>query len=226
MTTLDDYLEMPERGGLIPILNPLNVECTLYMLRLTPFDKYNRTDVESFLSTITNNWICAKENSKKLTEHFHCTIYDDVEEELLREKIRTFLKIKFTDPAKRGDANKQYNLTVADSVEKGINYTVKELNITYGSGMNPEYINKRLKASFQKFDKAVFAKKLEDIKKIFKESYQSIGELMERIVQLKAEYRQPINLIQIHQLALSCLVNRDPTQAENLVRRFLENKNL
>uniref|UniRef100_UPI0040481F8A hypothetical protein n=1 Tax=Shewanella sp. TaxID=50422 RepID=UPI0040481F8A len=163
---LEEYFEKRE-GGLIPILNPLNVECTLYMIRLTPDGRYNAVHIQKFLSSITDNWICARENSKKAKEHYHCTIYDRFEEEYVRSKIREFLLIYFPEPAKRGDANKQYNLTIADSVEKGINYTVKETDITYGKGMDPKYMEKRIKASFLKFDRASFQTKVEKLKKDF-----------------------------------------------------------
>lgn len=211
--------------GLLPIINPLNVECTqLYMLRLTPQGKYDRTELESWLGSITDNWVCAKENSKKLVEHFHCTIYDDLEEDQLREKIRIFLKKHFTDAPKRGDANKQYNLTVATSVEKALNYTVKELQITYGPGMDPLYMDKRIKASFLKFDKGEFSNKLEDLKKNFKESKMTLGDFMISFIQLKALYRQPINIGYAYQLALSCEVNRNPDVAEQYVSDYLNLK--
>lgn len=213
-------------GGLIPILNPLDVECTLYMLRLTPDGRYSKTHIEAFLGSLTENWVCAKENSKKAKEHYHCTIYDSFEEDFVRTKIREFLGVYFTEPPKRGDANKQYNLTIADSVEKGINYTVKELEITYGKGMNPEYMDKRIKASFLKFDRASFQLKIEKLKKDFKESYMSIGEFMEKFCILKSDYRQPINLTYVYQLAISCEINRDNKCAEKYVRNFLENKNI
>jgi len=224
---MDRFVETKLSGALIPILKPLDVECTLYMLRLTPLERYERTDIEMWLNTFTENWVCAKENSKKAKLHFHITIFDSFEEETLREKIRSFLLSKFPEPPKRGDANKQYNLTVAESVDKAINYTVKELDITYGTGMDPEYMKLRLKASFIKFDKHTFAKELEDLKQLYKTTDKmKIGEFMERFVLLKASYRQPINMNYIYQLAISCHVNKDNSQAEMYVRAFLENKNI
>jgi len=224
---MDRYLDDKVPGALIPILKPLEVECTLYMLRLTPLDKYERTHVEAWLSTFTNNWVCAREDSKKAKLHFHITIYDVFEEESLREKIRAFLVLYFTEPAKRGDANKQYNLTVAESVEKAINYTVKELDITFGSGMDKKYMEARIKASFLKFDRTTFAKELEELKQRYKTTdSMKLGDFMEQFVLLKASYRQPINMNYIYQLAISCHVNKDPSYAERYVRNFLENKNV
>ncbi|AXQ66576.1 MAG: putative replicase [Circoviridae sp.] len=221
-------------GGLIPLLNPLKVksikepseegEYVLYMLRLTPMEQYTRDDVKVLLQGITDNWVLAKEDSKKAKEHYHITIYEQIDEEPLRTIIREFLKVYFPLPPKRGDANKQYNLTVADSVEKGINYTVKELDVEYGEGMNPEYIDKRIKASFIKFDRAEIAKRIDELKNNFKSSDMSITQFMETFCLIKADYRQPINLNYIYQLAVACDINRDNTRVHHYVRSYLDNK--
>jgi len=223
---MDRFLEDKPAGALIPILKPLEVECTLYMLRLTPLNQYVRAQIEDWLASFTANWVVARENSKKAKEHFHITIYDVLDEEELRGRIRSFLALYFTEPAKRGDANKQYNLTVAESVDKAINYTVKELDITYGSGMDKKYMDSRIKSSYLKFDKHTFAKAIDELKNTYKTTDMTLQEFMIHFVKLKAQYRQPINLNYIYQTAIACQINREPKYAITYVEDFLHYKNL
>lgn len=223
---MERFLEDKPAGALIPILKPLEVECTLYMIRLTPANKYARGHVEAWLNSFTANWVCARENSKKAKEHFHITVFDVFDEEEIRERIRTFLALYFTEPAKRGDANKQYNLTVAESVDKAINYTVKELDITYGSGMDKKYMESRIKSSYLKFDKHSFAKAIDELKQQYKSTDMTLQEFMIHFVKLKATYRQPINLNYIYQTAIACQINREPKWATTYVEDFLHYKNL
>jgi len=226
---MDKFVKITKKA-LIPILKPLKVESTdkiyfMYMLRLTPLGKYSREDIIKWLASFTDNWVCGKEQSKKEVEHYHITIYDEFEEEELRVKIRAFLAIYFTEPAKRGDANKQYNLAVADSVDKAVSYSIKESTFDYGLGMNEEYMTLRAKAAYVKFDKRVFAEELETLKESFRVSLMSLEDFMITFTNLKAKYRQPINMNNIYSLALSCQCNRDPGYAEGLVSRFLDSKN-
>jgi len=221
---MDSFVERTSRKGLIPILNPSKVKGTLFLLRLAPLGAYERSDIEAFLNTFTQNWIVAKEDSKKKKEHYHITIEEDMLEDDLRQKVRDFLKPFFPEQAKRGDANKQYNLQTAECEERAYNYTVKEMDITYGSNINPKYVELAIKESFQKYESKVFAEKFNAIKEEYKNTELSMGEFMEKFVQLKAIYRQPINMNYIHQVALSCRVNKEPKYAEYLVRSFLELK--
>lgn len=228
MNKIDKWVFKTPRA-LLPIIKPVKVkeysetatEWTQYMLRLSPLERYTSKEVLVWLKTFTEAWTLGTEKSTKEKLHFHITIYSSLEESELRKKINDFLNIQFPEPQKRGDANKRYNLTLASSVEKAVSYSIKDGDFLYGDDINPEFILECKKASFQKFDKVTMAQQIEDLKSVYKTTDMTMGEFMIQFVQLKAMYRQPINLNYIYQLALSCRVNKEPQYAEQLVSDYL-----
>jgi len=205
---------------LIPILKDDRVECT-YALRLSPLDKYVFYDIKSFLETF-DHYIVVKEESKKRKEHYHAIVFSKLFEEEVREKIRTFLQIYFKDPPKRGDANKQYNLSEIEDLEQSIIYILKDGGEMFiSTGINDEYLETLKKKSYRKYSKEEFAKALDELKKKFKDEDTSISDMMTAICQLKGLYRQPINLNQIYQMVLGFYIHTNPYKAPQFVGEFL-----
>lgn len=205
---------------LIPILKVDRVEST-YALRLTPLGKYTFDDIISFLGTF-DEYIVVKEESKKLKEHYHAIVFSKLFEEEVRGKIRGFLQTYFTEPPKRGDANKQYNLSEIDNLEQAITYILKDGgDVSMSLGINTEYLDTLKKKSYRKYSKEEFAKALEELKKKFKDEDTSIGDMMTAICQLKGLYRQPINLNQIYQMVLGFYIHNNPHKASSFVSEFL-----
>lgn len=223
--TLNKYV--PRDGGtLLPIIKVPQVESTMYVLRLTPLDKYNFQDAEVFIKGLTDTYAMSKEQSKKDKEHYHIVLEVSKTESELREDIRTFLKQYFTEKAKRGDANKQYNLQECLDFEQAIKYLLKDGGeLSFGTNIDEVALNARKKLSYAKYSKAEFAKELEDIKEKFKANRWELNDMMVAIVKLKAKYRQPINMTYIHQLSLSCYIHNNPNYSYTAVEKYLERVN-
>jgi len=208
-----------------PILTETLVESTQYSLRLTPSGKYGVREIEIFLEQF-QEWIYSFEISKKGKEHYHMVVWTSYEEEKVREMIRLFLSQYFPGPARRGDANKQYNLSEIEDLESTVTYLLKDHGeLKMSKGVNQEIIKKLQKASYKKFSKEEFAKQLEILKKRFKDESPRIGTMMEEIVKLKGMYRQPVNLNQIYQMCIGYEVHNDPSRSVYYVQEFLSRYN-
>lgn len=206
---------------LIPILKASKVEST-YALRMTPLGTYSLPQIKEFLNNSFDDHILVREESKKLKEHYHAVIFTSLYEEDVRLLIRGFLGKYFTDPPKRGDANKQYNLSETDDLELSIIYILKDASVvSISSNINIEYLDSLQKKSYKKYSKEDFAKALELLKKGFKDNGTRLDDMMIRVVQLKALYRQPVNLSYIYQLCLSYDIHNSPHKADSYVREFL-----
>lgn len=205
---------------LIPILKVDRVNCT-YAIRLSPLEKYSINEVKGFLEQF-DDYIIIKEESKKRKEHYHAIVFSKLFEEEVREKIRCFLQIYFTEPPKRGDANKQYNLSEIEDLEQSIIYLLKDGGEVFMStGINQEYVETLKKKSYRKYSKEEFAKALDELKKKFKDEDTSISDMMIAICRLKGLYRQPINLNQIYQMVLGYYIHTNPYKADSFVSEFL-----
>lgn len=221
MESIDRFVKRNE-GALLPIIKPQEVESSFFMLRLTPFGRYNIEDVEAFIKTLSGNYVISKEFSKKDKEHYHILVATDKCEEDIRELIRDFLKIHFTAPAKRGDANKQYNLQECIDVVHSLTYLLKDGGeLLYGEGINKDSLEYYKKLSYKKFDKESFAKELQELKDKFKEYKYSLKAMMEAVALLKAKYRQPIDFNYIYRLCVSCEIHNNPRKVEEYVDKFL-----
>lgn len=206
---------------LLPIIKVPEVESTFYVLRLTPMGKYTEKDAVNFLRTLGESYILSKEVSSKDKEHYHIVLSTMFYEEELREKIRVFLRTVFTEPPRRGDANKQYNLQECLDSDMAVAYLLKDGGeIFLGMNINDDAVNMRRKLSYKKFSKAEFAKELEDIKKLFKEKKYTLQQMMVEVVKLKAKYRQPININYIHQLCLGFYIHVNPGYADEIVQNY------
>jgi len=218
---MDRYLDRG-LGPLLPIVKVPKVESTFYALRLTPLGAYQLEEVKKFMEEFTDTYVVSEENSKNGKLHYHSVICTEMDEDDLRECVRDFLKLYFPGKPKRGDANKQYNLSECIDVEQSVIYLLKDKGtMIYGLNVNEEALNQRSQKSYAKFSKADFAKELEEIKKLFKEKRWSMEEMMVAIVKLKAKYRQPIDMNYIYRLCLSCDIHNDPRKAGEVVDRFL-----
>jgi len=210
--------------SLIPILKTGKVEST-YALRVTPLDKYDLPQLKMFLETF-NDYIMCEETSKKNKKHYHAVIFTNLYEDDVRKKIREFLSIYFVDPPKRGDANKQYNLSETNDLEIAIIYILKDSGIVYTSdNINTKTLEELTKKSYKKYSKEDFASQLELLKASFKENDTRLDDMLIELVRLKALYRQPINMSYLYQLCLSYRIHNQPSRSEDYVREFLSRYN-
>lgn len=221
MNNLQDYTKT-----LIPILKSGKVEST-YALRLTPMEKYGISEIINFLQMF-DDYVFTEELSKKLKVHYHVVLFTKLYEDEVREKIREFLSLYFTEPPKRGDANKQYNLSEIVDLELSLIYILKDggdkntIWLFYSNNINYDTLQQLKKKSYKKFSKEDFAKQLEEIKSRFKENITiNLMDMMTLVVQLKAEYRQPINMTHIYHMCLSYSIHNKPQLANDYVREFL-----
>lgn len=212
----------------LPIMNVEGVESTPYALRLTPFDKYGDDQLLDFLGfrSFFQGYIMVKETSKKSKEHYHIVLWSHMNEDDVRQQVREFLEEFFPEPAKRGDANKRYNLSEVESIELSIAYLLKDSTEFFTSpNIDRDYVESLRKKSYKKFSKEDFAKELELLKAAFKENDTILGDMMISIIQLKSLYRQPINLNYIHQMCLSYHIHNRPSRAGQIVLDFLSRYN-
>lgn len=210
---------LQEMNVVIPILQRENVQSTAFALRLTPHDKYGDAEIKAFLTPF--EYIYVNEVSKKKKPHSHIVLFTELDEDALREKIREFLKLYFTEKPKQGDANKQYNLSEVDDIELAVTYILKDGGQYFQQGLKEDVIEDLKKKSFRKFSKAQFQTELERLKKAFKDNDTGLDIQMNQIVQLKSLYRQPVNLNQIYQMCLSFHIHNKPTRSDQFVSNFL-----
>jgi len=209
---------------LIPILKSGEVESN-YALRLTPQGKYGVDEVTEFCRTFSD-YIFVEELSKKKIVHYHVVLFTSDFEDVVREKVRIFLSYYFTEPPRRGDANKQYNLSEINDLDLAITYILKDEGIiNVSSNIDMDELDKLKKKSYKKYSKDDFAKALEELKVKFKEDSSSIGDMMESIVLLKSVYRQPVNMNQIYQMCISYDVHNNRNKASFYVQEFLSRYN-
>jgi len=219
-TNIKDFVEV--QGLSLPIMKVPRVESITYALRLTPLGKYGVKEIEEFFKDTFCDYIFVREESKKAKEHYHAVLFDYTDEDSVREKIRLFLRKYFTEPPKRGDANKQYNLSQIEDIELAIIYILKDsTEIFYSDNIIEESVKQLSKKSYKKYSKEEFSKQLEELKKQFKEQDTRLDDMMVKIYQLKALYRQPINPNYIYQMCLSFQIHNDPNRASAFVRNFL-----
>lgn len=206
----------------LPIIDAVNDKSTWYALRMTPLGAYTVNDLENFIKTITDTYVFTHEISKRGREHYHCVLNTIFFEDDLREKIREYLKKHFGIP-KRGDANKQYNLSECIDIELSITYILKDGGAMYcGTNIEPDKLLDFKKKSYKKYDSTEFTEKLNEIKVMVKDNPNTtIEQIMERIVRLKSMYRQPINMNYIYQLSLALYLHNRPDYSLDYVVKFL-----
>jgi hypothetical protein len=185
-----------------------------YMLRLTPDSMYSSGEVEQLMKVFAEGeYVMSFEESKSGKAHFHCvfTCYKDPRDDI-KEWLQTYWRGKW----KKEDGNKRYNLTLVEDIKTAMTYIVKDGFSTVGSSINPDYYEHCKKKSFKKYSKEAFTIEFEKLKADYKEDIITSKELRTKIIQLKGLYRQPVNLMRITEIVLSCMVNKDPTLAEDL----------
>lgn len=206
----------------LPIIDAVNVESTWYALRMTPLGKYTSSDLEEFIKSLTNTYVFIQEISKQAKEHYHCVINIEVIDEFeLRECIRKFLRKHFGIP-KRGDANKQYNLSECIDVETSIIYLLKDGGLLWSSNFYPDKLGGLRRKSYKKYDKEDFALELKEIKDKVKDMPSlRLDDIMNMLVKLKTVYRQPVNMSYIYQLSLTMYLHNHPDLIVDYVQKFL-----
>lgn len=208
----------------IPILKRKKEESSVYALRLTPLGQYGLTELQNLCKTF-DDYIFIREESKAKKEHYHAVIWATEYEDEVRNRIRDFLKLHFPEPAKRGDANRQYNLSTVQDLEITVTYLLKDGGEIYTSpNVNTESVEKLKKKSFRKYSKEEFMTQLEVLKTSFKDKNTELGDMMVAIIKLKAMYRQPINIALVYQQAVGFNIHANPDTAEDYVRGFFSRR--
>lgn len=204
----------------LPLIDVVDDKSTWFALRMTPYDKYTGIELEAFIKTFSDTYVFTQEVSSKQKEHYHCVVNTKLEEFDLREKIREYLRIKFGVP-KRGDANKQYNLSECIDVELSVVYILKDGGPLFYNNFQEDGLKKLSKKSYVKFDREDFGIKLKELKDSVKNDPSiNIEGIMVKIVNLKTMFRQPINLNYIYQLSSSLYLHNHPTQISDYVKTY------
>lgn len=208
-------------NAVLPIIPRDRLESTTaYALRLTPYDKYGDKEIMDMLRPF--DYVYVNELSKKKKPHSHIVLFTEYDEEKLREYVRVFLRKYFVEPPKRGDANKQYNLSEVEDIELAITYLLKDSPVVITSDrINKDCVESLKKKSYKKYSKDEFKQELERLKDMFKENDTPLGEMMIAMVQLKSLYRQPINMHYIYQMCVSFDVHNHKNKARLYVENFL-----
>lgn len=129
-------------------------ELVSYVIRITPCDKFTFQQVVEYIrdEPFYLNYVVSRELVPR--EHFHIVVQTDssftIED--VRGSIRAFI-IPFWQDDKfklpRGFGNKQYNLQLAEDLDRAVSYAVKLGEFSF-EGFSQEYINERLAESFEK----------------------------------------------------------------------------
>lgn len=207
----------PSKNISLPIMICDNVICdNWYMIRLTPFDAYTFEDMEEHLfKNWDGKWVCGQEISSKDKPHFHLIVNVDYGKEDMRCDIKNFLNI-FFDTWEKADGNKRYNLQVAESIEKAIQYTIKDKNHRYGNKINTEFITACENKSYAKYDKCTFMSELQKIRESFKADEYNARQAKINFALLKGKYGQSVDVNMINKRVLSWEIEKDPSLATSL----------
>lgn len=211
----------------LPLIDAVDVESTTwYALRMTPMEQYTEEILINFIMRYAHTYIMVSEISSKEKLHYHIVLQSSLDEEELREQIRHFLKEQFPGPAKRGDANKQYNLSECIDHYDSVVYLLKDQDLSknkiFSMNIDLKYLEELKSKSYKKYDSKEFGEKLKEIKDYVKEHPEiSIEDIMERIVRLKTIYRQPINMNYIYQLSSTLHLHNRPELIRGHVQNFL-----
>lgn len=188
-----------------------------YVIRFTPMEKYTLDDVKTWLSQF-DCWLVAVEVTPKL--HYHIVIKSDLELAVVKDLIRKFLYV-YWPKRERGWGSAQYNCQVADDIDLAVSYALKDRLERHFSGFTEEYITERLEASFPRKSVSNFKIEYQDLCTKFQESSMDVRQFMIAFVTLKAKYGQQVRMSDAYSYALSNLVRRDPTSADELVEEYL-----
>lgn len=198
---------------------------TDYIIRITTCNKFSS---EQLLEAIKAEhqfyrYVIGRETTPQ--EHFHIVVSTDieVEEQAVRDIVKAFLAPYWvTDTGKfpKGFGNKQYNLQTCNDLDTAVSYAVKMKEKWY-EGFTDEYIAERQAHSFQKNKPSDFKSEYLALTTNFSQSDMTLHEFMVNFVTLKAKYGQQVQLHLAYGYALSNLIKRDPTEAENYVESFL-----
>lgn len=207
-------------------------EETVYILRMTPMEKYTIEDLTKFIDEQMDNssWIIAEELSKKDKLHYHLVLENFCSLEHMKLSIRTFLDGFWPrGERKRGFGNAQYNIQVAEDKDKAISYAIKESKgkeislrkFTY-KGYSEEAIEYYLDNSYTKADKATFKIDYKLLCDKYRTDYTMQKEdFIKEFILLKAKHGQQVRKMDAIGYALSNEVARNPDYASDLAQNFI-----
>jgi len=212
-----------------PLVMVVDEVDVVYEIRLTPMGAYSRLDVQQWLDETFLVWLLSVEKEGTAELHFHIVCSDDVSIDLVREKVKLFLKryfVKFT----RGDGNRQYHLSKVGSFEACVKYLVKDGVVFHSDGIDPRVVTELKRESFKKFNKVVFAKALQKIRDNVlarRDTYISKRDVMVHVLVLKASYCQTLNMRYVAELAESWIAaslkgQNQVIYVRQLVDKFLD----
>lgn len=195
-----------------------------YVLRITPYEKFSFQQVADLFKEngYYLNYVLSRETVPR--EHFHAVLQTDTnyDLEMVRGDIRSFLipHWETTDhKLPRGFGNKQYNLQLADDLDRAVSYAVKQNEILF-EGFTEDYITQRKTESFEKKKPSNFKSEYIDLSNRFQDSDMDVREFMINYCDLKAKYDQLVNLQHAYGYALSNSIKRDKNASE-YVENFL-----
>lgn len=189
--------------------------------RFTPEDVYTKDDLLKFLATEfgTDLWVVGVEVVPKL--HYHVVISTVTPFKEVKEKIRKQIYLWYPK-RERGFGNKQWNCQEGDkTLTQAISYALKDRGDHVYHMFTEDFINECLEASYPKNSPSNFRVEYLELCEEFQESDMDVRSFMIKYSILKSKYNQQVRMQDAYGYALSNLIRRDPSQAENLVENFL-----
>lgn len=196
-----------------------------YVVRITPHEKFSFDQLHEFIQAEPQicRYVIGKEQVPQ--EHYHLVLTTDISVEIqdVRDIVRAFIVPYWEQDGKcpKGFGNKQYNLQLSTNVDKAISYVLKEMIEYRYEGWSDEYIELRKAESFTKKKPTEFKSEYRELCTRFQESDMDIRDFMIAFVQLKAKYGQQVVMSHAYGYALSNLIQRDPSSADDLVENYL-----
>lgn len=200
-------------------------ELTNYVVRITSHGKFGTEQLLKFLQE--ESWfyrfVVGRETVPQ--EHFHIVLSVDQSktEHDVRDLIKSFIcPFWYSSEMKlpRGFGNKQYNLQISDDIDKAVSYAVKQSEY-WSEGFEEQYLETRRAESFEKKKPSNFRSEYIELSTEFQSSDMDIRQFMVRFVKLKAKYGQQVVISQAYSYALSNLIVREPSMADEYVENYL-----
>lgn len=206
-------------------LSTSSLSLSYYAIRITSHGKFTYDELKAFLEAepVLCRYVVGRETVPQ--EHFHIVagVDDSIQIQDVKDIIRAFIcPLWQTESGSlpRGFGNKQYNCQLSVDVDRAVSYALKLQDYTY-VGFSDDYIASRLAESFEKKKPSNFKSEYMVLCTRFQESDMDVREFMTEYCQLKAKYGQQVRMSDAYGYALSNLIMRDPSQAEDFVENYL-----
>lgn len=201
------------------------LEATVAVIRLTPEGAYTKEELQKFLKEQLDpldQWVVGVEVLPRV--HYHVVIVTQETYDNLKQLIRTQINLWYPPPRARGFGNKQWNCQLAIApLERCISYALKDRVEHFFFGFDQTFIDDCMAAAFPKNSPSNFRVEYLTLCEEFQNSDMDVRTFMIKYCILKSKYNQQVRMQDAYGYALSNLIRRDNSQADNFVETYLYN---